>query len=201
MINSLRGKVISIGEESIVVDVSGFGLEVFASGTLISMAALSEDLFCFAYMQLSDAGASLFGFSDERERLLFTELLQVKTIGGKLAVTLLRHLDADQILSAISAGDCAMLTVPGLGAKRAERICFELKNKIAKKFGAIGAAGEKEGTEGSSDTFVLEALLGLGFSQGESVRAITKSKTEAGSDAPLSEEELLRASLNLLRRN
>ena len=94
-----------------------------------------------------------------------------------------------------------MLTVPGLGAKRAERICFELKNKIAKKFGAIGAAGEKEGTEGSSDTFVLEALLGLGFSQGESVRAITKSKTEAGSDAPLSEEELLRASLNLLRRN
>ena len=111
MINTLRGKVLSIGEESITLEVAGFGLEVFATRSLMSQAELSEELFCYAYMQISDAGVSLFGFSDERERLLFFELLQVKTVGGKLAVTLLRHLDTDQILKAIASGSSAMLTV------------------------------------------------------------------------------------------
>ena len=201
MINSLRGKVISIGDESITLEVSGFGLEVFSSRSLMSQASLLEDLFCFAYMQVSDAGINLFGFSDERERLLFLELLQVKTVGGKLAVTLLRHLDAEQILQAIASGSSAMLTVPGLGAKRAERICFELKNKISKKFSDIKSFGEQGQKDHVSDSFVMEALTGLGFTQGEAVRAISRSRTEAGHEASWTEEALLKASLSLLRRN
>jgi Holliday junction DNA helicase RuvA len=201
MINSLRGKVLSIGDESITLEVSGFGLEIFTSRSLMSQASLSEELFCFAYMQVSDAGINLFGFSDERERLLFLELLQVKTVGGKLAITLLRHLDADQILQSISSGSSAMLTVPGLGAKRAERICFELKNKISKKFSDIKNFGEQEQKGHVSDSFVMEALTGLGFSQGEAVRAISRSRAEAGNEASWTEEALLKASLSLLRRN
>ena len=201
MINTLRGKVLSIGEESITLEVAGFGLEVFASRSLILNAEMSEELFCYAYMQVSDAGLSLFGFSDERERLLFLELLQVKTVGGKLAVTLLRHLDADQILQAIVSGSSAMLTVPGLGAKRAERICFELKNKISKKFSEIKGFSEQGRKDHASDSFVLEALTGLGFTQGEAVRAISRSRAEAGPDASWTEEDLLKTSLSLLRRN
>ena len=201
MINTLRGKVLSIGEESITLEVAGFGLEVFASRSLILNSEMSEELFCYAYMQVSDAGLSLFGFSDERERLLFLELLQVKTVGGKLAVTLLRHLDADQILQAIVSGSSAMLTVPGLGAKRAERICFELKNKISKKFSEIKGFSEQGRKDHASDSFVLEALTGLGFTQAEAVRAISRSRTEAGPDAEWTEEDLLKASLSLLRRN
>jgi Holliday junction DNA helicase RuvA len=201
MINSLRGKVLSINDESITLEVSGFGLEVFSSRSLMSQASLSEELFCFAYMQVSDAGISLFGFSDERERMLFLELLQVKTVGGKLAVTLLRHLDADQILQAIVSGSSSMLTVPGLGAKRAERICFELKNKISKKFSDIKNFGEQEQKGHVSDSFVMEALTGLGFSQGEAVRAISRSRAEAGNEASWTEEALLKAPLSLLRRN
>jgi len=196
MINTLRGKVLSIGEESITLEVAGFGLEVFATRSLMSQAELSEELFCYAYMQIS-----LFGFSDERERLLFFELLQVKTVGGKLAVTLLRHLDTDQILKAIASGSSAMLTVPGLGAKRAERICFELKNRIAKKFSEIAGVGEQGSKDRASDSFVLEALTGLGFTQGEAVRAISRARAEAGPDASWTEEDLLKTSLSLLRRN
>ncbi|MDD4159909.1 MAG: Holliday junction ATP-dependent DNA helicase RuvA [Synergistaceae bacterium] len=201
MINSLRGKVISIGEESITLEVSGFGLEIFSSRSLISQASLSEELFCFAYMQVSDAGISLFGFSNERERRLFIELLQVKTVGGKLAVTLLRHLNADQILQAISSGNSAILTVPGLGAKRAERICFELKNKISKKFSSIGSFGEETKNDSVSDSFVMEALTGLGFTQGEAISAISRSRANSASETLWTEEELLKASLSLLRRN
>ncbi|NLD05025.1 MAG: Holliday junction branch migration protein RuvA [Synergistaceae bacterium] len=201
MINSLRGKILSIGEESITLEVSGFGLEVFSSRSLMSQAYMSEELFCFAYMQVSDAGISLFGFSDERERRLFLELLQVKTIGGKLAVTLLRHLDTEQILQAITSGSSAMLTVPGLGTKRAERICFELKNKIFKKFSDIKSFGEQGQKDHISDSFVMEALTGLGFTQGEAIRAISRSRAEADPEASWTEEELLKTALSLLRRN
>jgi Holliday junction DNA helicase RuvA len=122
-------------------------------------------------------------------------------VGGKLAVTLLRHLDTDQILKAIASGSSAMLTVPGLGAKRAERICFELKNRIAKKFSEIAGVGEQGSKDRASDSFVLEALTGLGFTQGEAVRAISRARAEAGPDASWTEEDLLKTSLSLLRRN
>jgi len=199
MINSLRGKVLSIYEDTITIDVSGFGLEVFASGSVFAQAVIGEDISCFAYLQISDAGPSLFGFSTERERTLFMELLQVKTVGGKLAIALLKHLDTDDILNAIITGSPAMITVPGLGSKRAERICFELKNKIAKKFAGMPEKGASGSSGTSYDAFVIEALTGLGFSQGEAAHAISASKA-GNRETAWTEESLLKASLNLLQR-
>lgn len=199
MINSLRGKVISTNEEGIILDVSGFGIEVLATRSLISHAAAGDELSCFAYMQVNDAGMYMFGFSSERERMLFLELVQVKTIGGKLAMNILRRLDAEQVLQAIVAGSPAMLTVPGLGAKRAERICFELKNKIAKKFADIGPASASGET--SFDSSVMDALMGLGFSQSESARAISLAQGESEPDSAWTEETLLKQSLRILQKH
>ena len=200
MINALRGKVLSIYEDSITLDVSGFGLEIFATRSLFAQAVVGEELSCLAYLQISDAGLSLFGFSTERERALFMELLQVKTVGGKLAIALLKHLAADDILHAIMAGSPAMITVPGLGGKRAERICFELKNKIAKKFADISGSSSSASAGASYDSFVIEALIGLGFSQGEAARAVSISKSDRDIQTAWTEESLLKASLGILQR-
>jgi Holliday junction DNA helicase RuvA len=199
MISSLRGKVLSIGDDSFVLDVAGFGVEVYMTRSLMVHAVVGEELSCFAYMQISDSGVSMFGFSTEREKTLFLELLQVKTVGGKLAITLLRHLDAEQILAAITAGNTSALTVPGFGAKRAERVCFELKGKIAKKFGAAAVAGEGSGQTSSSDSFVMDALIGLGFSQSESLRAVSQAKA-LSEDEQWNEETLLKTSLSVLQK-
>lgn len=199
MINSLHGKVISVNDEYVVLDVLGFGIEVYATGSLLSSAIIGEDLFCYAYMQVSDAGICMFGFSSEREKAFFLELLQVKTVGGKLAITLLRHLDAEQALHAISSGSAAMLSVPGLGAKRAERICFELKNKIAKKFSDINTSGEPSANP-SVERFVMDALTGLGFTQSESIRAIAVTKASDNGELPQTEEAMLKAALSILQR-
>ena len=199
MINSLRGKVISFGEDSIVLDVAGFGIEVFATRSLFTHAVAGEELTCYAHMQISDAGVSMFGFSSEREKSLFLELLQVKTVGGKLAINLLRRLDAEQVLSAITAGNTSALSVPGVGAKRAERICFELKNKIARKFADIAADGSGGAAASSRDSFVMDALTGLGFSQSESLRAISTARAQGDDDA-WTEETLLKAALGVLQR-
>ena len=199
MISSLRGKVLAITDDSIILDVSGFGIQVYASKSLISHAIVGEELSCFAYMQISDAGVSMFGFTDEREKELFLELVQVKTVGGKLAITVLRHNDLSEILHAIINASPRLLSAPGLGAKRAERICFELKNKIAKKFPDVGSSTSTF-TGASFDNSVIDALVGLGFSQSEAARSVALSKGSADPDVELSEEQLLRASLSLLQR-
>jgi len=198
MISSLRGRVTAVADESIILDVSGFGIQVYASKALMANAVAGEELRCFAYMQISDAGVNMFGFADERERELFLELVQVKTVGGKLAITVLRHNSFEEIIQAITNESPRLLSAPGLGAKRAERICFELKNKIAKKFPQAGGASVSFGS-GSFDNSVMDALVGLGFSQGEAARAVALSKGMSDSEE-LTEEQLLRASLSLLQR-
>ncbi|MEG1604016.1 MAG: Holliday junction branch migration protein RuvA [Cloacibacillus sp.] len=198
MINFLRGTLTDIAKESIILDVSGFGIEVFPTKALLESAVLGEETKCFAWLQISDAGLSMFGFATKTERDFFLELLQVKTVGGKLAITLMRHLDIAQIIGAIKADNVSMLTVPGFGAKRAERICFELKAKIEKNFADIADAGAS--VRGSFDSFVRDALTGLGFSHGECAKAIATAKAQAEDDVQWTEESLLMASLSILQK-
>jgi Holliday junction DNA helicase RuvA len=200
MIRSLSGIVLSVDEEMICLDVSGFGIEVFASGSLLSSVRAGERLECSAYLQISDAGITMFGFSDETERSLFLEITQVKTMGGKLSIALLRHLNAPDIASAIMSSDSSRLTVPGLGAKRAERICFELRSKIERKFAFLAggsAAGHYAG--GTIDGEVIDGLMGLGFTQSEAARAVLSCRSEAG-DKDWGEEDLMMSALGKLQR-
>lgn len=198
MINFLRGTLVSIEKESMIIDVSGFGIEVYPTRALLSSVVSGEEIKCLTYMQISDAGAAMFGFASQAEKDFFLELLQVKTVGGKLAITLMRSLDLASIIEAVRNGNVSALSVPGLGAKRAERICFELKTKIEKKFSDILSAGAP--AVGSFDSFVTDALIGLGFSHGECARAIATAKAQAEDDTAWTEESLLKASLGILQR-
>lgn len=200
MIRSLSGTVLSVDGDTVCLDVSGFGLEVYATGSLLSRARVGEFLTCVAYLQVTDAGMALFGFSDEIERALFLEITQVKTMGGKLSIALLRHLDVESIVSAILAEDHSRIAVPGLGPKRAERICFELRAKVEKKIAPlIGAQIPAIGGKGSIDSSVIMGLTGLGFSQSEAVHAISACRAENG-DASWSEETLMKSALGLLQK-
>lgn len=198
MIRTLSGVVRFVTDDFICLDVAGFGLEVFASGSLLAQARDGEQLTCRAWLQVSDAGMALFGFSSETERELFLEITQVKTMGGKLSIALLRHLDSAAIVRAIVSGDPARLAVPGLGAKRAERICFELRPKVEKKF--AGLAFASGGPAPHANAEVLAGLVGLGFSRLEAQRSISESIAESGPDIELSEEALMRAALAKLQK-
>lgn len=199
MIRSLTGVVLGTDGEAITLDVSGFGLEVFATGQLLSSAVVGERLTCSAYLQVTDAGMALFGFADDVERALFLELTQVKTMGGKLSIALLRRLDAGAIVAAILAEDASRLAVPGLGPKRAERICFELRGKVEKKFGDLASGAPVSAKRGSVDAEVASGLVGLGFSQSEAVGAVASAKA-SDPDRAWSEEELMMHALSKLQR-
>jgi Holliday junction DNA helicase RuvA len=140
---------------------------------------------------------SLFGFADEVERAVFQELTQVRGVGGRLAIGLLRRLDSGSLIDAVAAGDASRLSsVPGVGAKRAQAICFELKPRFEKRFGAVGSA-LPGGV--AVDERVLEALEALGFSRSEGVKALLRARGEAP-DATWGEEALLSSSLRHLSR-
>ena len=200
MIRSLSGTVRAVDGDIICLDVAGFGLEVYATGSLLARARTGEFLTCVAYLQVSDAGMALFGFSDEVERALFLEITQVKTMGGKLSIALLRHLGAEQVVAAILAEDPSRIAVPGLGPKRAERICFELRAKVEKKIAPlIGAQVPAISGKGSIDASVIMGLTGLGFSQSEAVHAVSACRAE-DVDCIWTEEELMKTALGLLQR-
>ena len=201
MLKYLYGSVISVSEETVCLDVSGFGLEVFASGSLLAKASEGNPLDCLAWMQVSESGLSLFGFTDELERALFLELMQVKTMGGKLSIALMRHVDAGAIINAIASDDVSRLTVPGLGAKRAERICFELRPKIEKKFSELINASALPGPRRDAGVSgVIAGLVGLGFSQAEANRAVGECRSESGGAESWTEESLLMAALAKLKK-
>jgi Holliday junction DNA helicase RuvA len=199
VIRFLSGTVVRVDEDSLTLDVSGFGLEVFPSGSLHGMAKIGEPLACAAYLHVSDSGMTLFGFSNESERALFLEITQVKTMGGKLSIALLRHMDVETIVSAILAENPSRLAVPGLGAKRAERICFELKSKIEKKFASFTGGVPASGGRPSLDANVASGLVGLGFSQNEALSAISSCKIEYP-DREWTEEALMMSALTKLQR-
>jgi Holliday junction resolvasome, DNA-binding subunit len=201
MIRRLRGTVLSVDADSICLDVSGFGLEVFCTGSVLAAARVGDVFSCCAYLQVSDAGMALFGFADETERALFLEIMQVKTMGGKLSIAVLRHLDVSAVVSAILAEDARRLAVPGVGAKRAERICFELRPKVEKKFAGLAAGGAPAvAGKGSVDAGVVSGLLGLGFTQNEAAQAVSACRAEGGEDRTWTEEALLMAALGRLQR-
>jgi Holliday junction DNA helicase RuvA len=200
MIRGLSGTVLSVDEETVCLDVSGFCIEVYASGSLLSSARAGERLTCLAYMQISDAGITMFGFSDETERALFLEITQVKTMGGKLSITLLRHMGAPDIVSAIMSSDSFRLTVPGLGTKRAERICFELRSKIERKFAfLVNDSAPRHTAGGTIDGEVIDGLMGLGFTQGEAARAVLLCRSE-DANRDWSDAELMMSALGKLQR-
>lgn len=199
MIRSLTGTVTQIDDEGMILDVSGFGIELFASGSLMAQAEVGARLTCVAYLQITDSGITMFGFSDDVERALFLEITKVPTVGGKMAISLLRRLDAPAIISAILAEDSARLTVPGIGKGRAEKICVNLRGKIEKRFAEFAVGSPQAPARGSVDREVAAALVGLGFTQSEAVRAVSSSRAELP-DIEWQEEELLMRALSKLQK-
>jgi Holliday junction DNA helicase RuvA len=150
------------------------------------------------FLLVNESGISLFGFADDEERRLFLELLAVKGIGGRMAMSLLRAEPPGRLIRAILSSDLGTLTrVPGVGKKTAERLCFELRERLAKSFPSF-SRDETEPASSPAGNEVLDALVGLGFSRHEASAAVRTALSQAGSGAR--EEEILESALRLLNR-
>ena len=201
MIRSLYGEVLSATDTSVILDVNGLGFEISCSKGALALCNPSGRVRLTTYLQISEAGAFLFGFANETERELFLRITSIKGIGGRTAMTILSVLSVDEVIRAVSLADVnTFVRVPGIGKKTAERICFELKSALPGEFTSVTAAGSSNPANRVSDV-VADALRSLGFDQRDAAMALNLVRAALGDDfEKLDEEKLLKAALKELQR-
>lgn len=182
MIGYIKGKIKSLTPEYALIETaSGLGFEVLLSGMAFSSLANRQEGELFTYMQVREDGVSLFGFATVEEKEMFLKLISVSGVGPKLGITALSGLSAVDIATAIASNDVKKLSsVKGMGKKTAERIILELREKVS-----VTASLETAETpvivasDGDEDAVV--ALMTLGFSKSESLKAIARARAQGAS--------------------
>lgn len=172
MIASVSGTVQGRGEDFVILDVHGLGVRVFVPGTVLeNLGGLGRPLMLHTHLVVREDNWSLYGFSQEEELQLFEILLGISGVGPKVALAMLSTLSPELLRSAILREETAVLQrVPGIGKKTAERIMFQLRDKL--DFSATSAASVPLVSD--VDAEVIDVLTTLGFSIVEAQGALQK---------------------------
>ena len=197
MIASVEGIVGAIAADSLVIEVGGIGYRVYAAPSVLSTATQGGKLKLHTYHLVREDQQALFGFRGADELGFFNLLLTVTGVGPKVAMAIVGSRPAADLQLAILQQDQAMLVaIPGIGKKLAERIIFELKEKVS----AAGvAAGSSAAMSTASENEVVAALQALGYSLGEARDASRLAVTDPKVGAGL--EERVKAVLRTLLRD
>ena len=185
MIAYLRGRVLTTTAETMILDVNGVGYEVYCSGGAFAKVGNGDIAELYTYLQAKEDGMTLFGFASPKEKELFLKLISVSGVGPKMGIAVLSALSGDDFAAAVATADVKRLSaVKGLGKKTAEKIILELHGKISAAEvisaggGGLNAGAAAEGGENgrlsAADEDAVAALMGLGFTRAESVRAVKR---------------------------
>lgn len=180
MIERISGQVVRVETDAIVIMVGGVGLRVRAPKSALEIAAnVGTEVLLYTHLILREDEITLYGFASEEERAAFEVLIGVSGVGPRTALAVLSVLSADQLRGAVRRGEAEVLTrVPGIGKKTAEKMIFELKDKLA---GPSDPLAELTAiTDVDSD--VMAALTSMGFSIVEAQTAIQRIPRDAPKD-------------------
>lgn len=202
MIGRLEGILFEKSPTRVLVDVGGVGYEAAISlSTFTRLPEPGKAVALRVHTHLRDTALQLFGFATELEREVFEFLIQVSRVGPKLAQTLLSGLDAPAVLRAIQTEDVATLrSISGVGARTAERIVVELKERARERFGEVAETAGTDPPVASSDASaqLLSALVNLQVPRGQAEKIVDAVVAELGEDASV--DSLVRAALPRLSR-
>lgn len=182
MIGYLKGKILSLSAETALIETAaGIGFEVLLSGSAQSSLSGKKEGEVYTYMKVSEDGVSLFGFSTTEEKEMFLKLISVSGVGPKMGIAVLSGMSAGDVAAAIATGDVKRLSaVKGMGKKTAERIILELREKVS-LIGMPASAGTPVIEISSGDEDAVVALMTLGFTRAESVKAIARARAQGAS--------------------
>lgn len=200
MIAHIKGKIIRKSPESVVVDVTGVGYEVYIPlSTYYKLPDIEEYVSLNTYTHIREDALQLYGFLTQREKDIFQMLINVSGIGPKLARNILSGIPTDELAAAVSSSDVARLkAVPGIGGKTAERLVVELRDKMSaiNISQGTGAGGQRPGSKSDNVcSDVVSALINLGYKGNLAEKAVEKIRQEHP-DAAF--EPLLKESLKIL---
>lgn len=193
MIASLRGKVILIGLNRVIVEAHGVGYDVAVSLSTRDALAENADVFLHIHTAMRDNALELYGFITSEEKRLFEMLLTVAGVGPRTSLQVLSGISPGGFCQAVLDGDASQLvSIPGIGKKSAERIILELKEKI-KKLPVFAASPAGKTGAGSLSDDLISSLVNLGYTP-RAAEAAAKSVLKNGGPH-LSLSEAVRAAL------
>ncbi len=196
MISYLKGSLETKNIDSVVIEVGGIGYKVFMSrSSLDKVGEIGKQVKVFTYMRVREDDISLYGFCTNEELKMFEQLLGVSGIGAKSALTILSNISPSSFALAIISGDIAVLkSLPGIGAKSAQRMILELKDKL-KTEDAIEAdiANVEYVPVNNNAKDAIDALQVLGYARKDIEQVMSKIDTNN-----LSVEEIIKQGLKYL---
>lgn len=197
MIAYLKGIIDIKRQDYVVIDVHGVGYKIFMPEGAIQNLEVDSEAKIYTFMRVREDDVSLYGFLNVEELAMFELLISVGGIGAKSAVGILSNIAPSKFALAVITDDVATLKkLPGIGAKTAQRIILELKDKIKTQEATEQESEIKqkiEVSDGAKDA--IEALQVLGYTRKEVEEAISKI-----GDSNLSTEEIIKQGLKYLGR-
>lgn len=174
MIAYLEGVLHRTEEDSAILLTQGVGYQVFLSRTTLQdLPPEGSSIQLHIHMVVREDAQLLFGFPSLAEKSIFLKLIQVNSIGPKMAMNILSGLSANELAQAIHSEDLVRLTaIPGIGKKTAERLIVDLKDKILEWIGSKGTAPSPRSAPSKISEEALSALMNLGYSRQEAQGAL-----------------------------
>ncbi|AOW17380.1 Holliday junction DNA helicase RuvA [Polaribacter vadi] len=180
MITQVRGRLVEKSPTEVVVDCNGVGYLLHISLNTFSSLPADENVVLYTHLSIREDAHTLFGFISKTEREVFKLLISVSGVGPSIARTMCSSMTSEEIQNAIASENVAVIqSVKGIGAKTAQRVIVDLKDKILKTFDIDAISFAKNNTNKDE---ALSALDVLGFNRKQSektVNAVLKENPEA----------------------
>ena len=195
MIAFVEGTVEYIEENAVVINTGGFGSRIFMTPAALSTLKTGESVRVHTFLRVAEDVFDLYGFLTREEIETFKMIISVSGAGPKAAMSVLSALSPQGLMLAVVTDDYKSITkAQGVGPKLAQKIVLELKDKFkGKEIDATGASVEITQVSGGNDA--VDALVVLGYSRAEAMRAV------AGVSKDLSTEDTIKAALiNLMKQ-
>lgn len=194
MISYLKGKLVIKEPTHVIIDVNGVGYHVNISLSTFSSIKDQENTLIHTYLHIKEDGHTLFGFSHESEKKMFLNLLSISGVGPSTALMIQSSLSAEELKQAIASEDVKTIQgVKGVGAKTAQRIILELKDKIRKEGLFTEADKISSNSHNTLRSEALSALTTLGINKSAAEKSIDGILKNSGNTITL--EELIKLTL------
>ena len=180
MISYIRGELVAIEEEKVIVEVNGVGYGIFMPGQSMGvLPQIGEEVKLHTYMNVREDAMQLFGFLTQDDLKVFKLVIGVSGIGPKGGLSILSHMSPDDLRFAVMSYDVKAISgAPGIGKKTAEKLIIELKDKLSiadvlEKQTEMNTISTSVGTS-QTQAEAVQALVALGYGNTEAMKAVKK---------------------------
>ena len=191
MISYIKGVIDTVEHDKVIIENNNMGYNVLMSQSATEVLGQGEEIKIYTYLHVKEDAIQLFGFLSKNELEMFKKLISVSGVGPKGGLAIVSALPENNLQMAIISGDAkAISKAQGIGAKTAQRIIIELKDKIDLEE-MLEVSSEDISSDNSIQSDAIDALIALGYSKTESFNAVKKISVDENMDV----EDILKLAL------